>query len=302
MRITSCDFVAKEWRFQSAPLHGCSTVFLAGKTPCLNFAHLPLLAAPPWIGNGKAFQSGTEDKLGVPVFPIGYGKNQENGETCRWFSRETTRLPYQMRFLNFIGCSWAGIPGDDREIFSSGRIDRSIFRSNELGSQKPSLTIAKGQMVQCSSTEPFVPFADLAAHFLYCWCRTAARDSKYQRKKAKTNSPQLLKEPRYVSSENLWAQGFNLSYFHCDAFFDDDIASKKWNPDAVKVLLRLMPQSLEKTSTGSFWFQQSCEKSVRKAGRLIPRRIKLGKVIAGGFAWATTGSGSRSWSDGGIAI
>lgn len=266
MRITHV-IRGEEW-LPSAPLHVLLYKFFGWEDTMPEFAHLPLLLKPD--GNGKLSKR-DGDKLGFPVFPIDW-KNQETGETAAGF-REQGYLPDAfLNFLAFLGWN----PGDDREIFSMEELIEA-FSIERIGKSGTKFDIAKAKWYN----EQYIRAMSIADLADFLIADAAAAGLQVSTEKAKTII-QLLKE-RVTFPSELWAQGkfIILPLEH----FDDDIASKKWNPDAVKVLTAYA-QSLE-NFTGSF--DSTAAKSQLEAAA-NSEEIKLGKVMQA-VRLATTGSG-----------
>jgi len=266
MRITHV-IRGEEW-LPSAPLHVLLYKFFGWEDTMPEFAHLPLLLKPD--GNGKLSKR-DGDKLGFPVFPIDWA-NQEAGETAAGF-REQGYLPDAfLNFLAFLGWN----PGDDREIFSMGDLIEA-FSIERIGKSGTKFDIAKARWYN----EQYIrsmSITDLAKLF----SADAAADGVQVVGEKAESIVQLLKE-RITFTYELWAQGkfIVLPLDH----FDEDIASKKWNQDAVKVL-SAYAQSLE-TFTGLF--DSTLAKSMLEADA-NSQEIKLGKVMQA-VRLATTGSG-----------
>jgi glutamyl-tRNA synthetase len=123
-----------------------------------------------------------------------------------------------------------------------------------------------------------MPISDLAKFFT----ADAAADGVQVAGVKAESIVQILRE-RVTFPAELWTQGkfIVLPLEH----FDEDIASKKWNQDAVKVL-SAYAQSLE-NFTGEF--DSSTAKSILESAA-DSEEIKLGKVMQA-VRLATTGSG-----------
>lgn len=263
MRITHV-IRGEEW-LPSAPLHVLLYKFFGWEDTMPEFAHLPLLLKPD--GNGKLSKR-DGDKLGFPVFPIDW-VNQETGETAAGF-REQGYLPDAfLNFLAFLGWN----PGDDREIFSMDELIEA-FSIERIGKSGTKFDIAKAKWYN----EQYIralSISDLTTFF------KAGAGSNVSNEKAEA-VVRLLKD-RITFPSELWAQGkfIVLPLEH----FDEDIASKKWNEDAVKVLTAYV-QSLENFS-GSF--DSSTAKSLLESAA-NSEEVKLGKVMQA-VRLAATGSG-----------
>lgn len=217
MRITHV-IRGEEW-LPSAPLHVLLYKFFGWEDTMPEFAHLPLLLKPD--GNGKLSKR-DGDKLGFPVFPLNWG-NKETGETAAGF-REQGYLPEA--FLNFIAfLGWN--PGDDREIFSLDELV-DAFSIERIGKSGTKFDIAKAkwyneQYLRHDSS------ADLADFLI----ADAAKEGIEISKDRAEVVVQLTKD-RATFPADLWNQ---TKFIFLDlTHFDQDIAAKKWNQDAMKVL------------------------------------------------------------------
>jgi glutamyl-tRNA synthetase len=266
MRITHV-IRGEEW-LPSAPLHVLLYKFFGWEDTMPEFAHLPLLLKPD--GNGKLSKR-DGDKLGFPVFPINW-INQETGETAAGF-REQGYLPDAfLNFLAFLGWN----PGDDREIFSLEELIEA-FSIERIGKAGTKFDIAKAkwfneQYIRAMSN------ADLADFLI---ADAKAEGVEVSREKAEA-IVQLTKE-RVTFPEDFWSQ--NKFILQKLEEFDQAIASKKWNQDAVKVLTAYAISLDEFDGT----FDASSAKSLLEA-TAEAQGIKLGKVMQA-VRLSVTGSG-----------
>jgi len=113
--------------------------------------------------------------------------------------------------------SWAGIRGWSQR-FSQWNNYRSIFDSNELGSQNKFEHCLRQNGTNWSSNIAR-PCPLLIADFLICWC-SSSRTPSINRKKQR-NDYSTLEGARYVSFE-LWAQGKILFILSTGSIFDDE--------------------------------------------------------------------------------
>jgi glutamyl-tRNA synthetase len=266
MRITHV-IRGEEW-LPSAPLHVLLYKFFGWEATMPEFAHLPLLLKPD--GNGKLSKR-DGDKLGFPVFPIDW-VNQETGETAAGFREQGYMPDAFLNFLAFLGWN----PGDDREIFSMEDLIET-FSIERIGKSGTKFDIAKAkwyneQYIRAMSSSELAKFLIKDA---------AAEGVPVSSEKAE-EIVLLLKE-RVTFPYELWAQGkfIVLPLEH----FEEDIASKKWNQDAVKVL-SAYAESLENFTLD---FDSTTAKSILEAAA-NSEEIKLGKVMQA-VRLATTGSG-----------
>jgi glutamyl-tRNA synthetase len=255
MRITHV-IRGEEW-LPSAPLHVLLYKFFGWE------ATMP-------DGNGKLSKR-DGDKLGFPVFPIDW-VNQETGETAAGFREQGYMPDAFLNFLAFLGWN----PGDDREIFSMEDLIET-FSIERIGKSGTKFDIAKAkwyneQYIRAMSSSELAKFLIKDA---------AAEGVPVSSEKAE-EIVLLLKE-RVTFPYELWAQGkfIVLPLEH----FEEDIASKKWNQDAVKVL-SAYAESLENFTLD---FDSTTAKSILEAAA-NSEEIKLGKVMQA-VRLATTGSG-----------
>jgi glutamyl-tRNA synthetase len=217
MRITHV-IRGEEW-LPSAPLHVLLYKFFGWEDTMPEFAHLPLLLKPD--GNGKLSKR-DGDKLGFPVFPLNW-ENKETGETAAGF-REQGYLPEA--FLNFIAfLGWN--PGDDREIFSLDELV-DAFSIERIGKSGTKFDIAKAKWYN----EQYLRH-DSSADLAYFLIADAAKEGIEISKDRAEVVVQLTKD-RATFPADLWNQ---TKFIFLDlTHFDQDIAAKKWNQDAMKVL------------------------------------------------------------------
>jgi glutamyl-tRNA synthetase len=266
MRITHV-IRGEEW-LPSAPLHVLLYKFFGWEDTMPEFAHLPLLLKPD--GNGKLSKR-DGDKLGFPVFPINW-INQETGKTAAEF-REQGYLPDAfLNFLAFLGWN----PGDDREIFSLEELIEA-FSIERIGKAGTKFDIAKAkwfneQYIRAMSN------ADLADFLI---ADAKAEGVEVSREKAEA-IVQLTKE-RVTFPEDFWSQ--NKFILQKLEEFDQAIASKKWNQEAVKVLTAYAGELDQFDGT----FDASSAKSLLEA-TAEAQGIKLGKVMQA-VRLSVTGSG-----------
>jgi glutamyl-tRNA synthetase len=266
MRITHV-IRGEEW-LPSAPLHVLLYKFFGWEDTMPEFAHLPLLLKPD--GNGKLSKR-DGDKLGFPVFPLNW-ENKVTGETAAGF-REQGYLPDAfLNFLAFLGWN----PGDDREIFSLEEMIEA-FSIERIGKSGTKFDIAKAkwyneQYIRAMST------AELAEFLI-----ADAKAEGVEVSKEKAESIVRLTKERVTFPSDFWSQ--NKFIIQQVEHFDLDIASKKWNQDAVKVLTAYASE-LENFQG---IFEAGLAKSLLEA-TAETQGIKLGKVMQA-VRLSVTGSG-----------
>ncbi len=266
MRITHV-IRGEEW-LPSAPLHVLLYKFFGWEETMPEFAHLPLLLKPD--GNGKLSKR-DGDKLGFPVFPLNW-ENKENGETAAGF-REQGYLPDAfLNFLAFLGWN----PGDDREIFSMSELIEA-FSIERIGKSGTKFDIAKAKWFNEQYLRA-MPNSELAVFLI----ADAAADGIVVSTEKAEALVELVKG-RVTFPAELWAQSKFIVLPLSD--FDQEIASKRWNQDAVNVLTSYA----DRISQFDGPFDGISAKTLLEA-TAESKEIKLGKVMQA-VRLATTGSG-----------
>ncbi|HCD87950.1 MAG TPA: glutamate--tRNA ligase, partial [Algoriphagus sp.] len=233
------------------------------------FAHLPLLLKPD--GNGKLSKR-DGDKLGFPVFPLNW-ENKESGETAAGF-REQGYLPEALlNFLAFLGWN----PGDEREIFSKEELIEA-FSIERIGKAGTKFDIAKAkwyneQYIRTKSNQ------ELAIQVI----ADAAKDGM-ELSQEKAEAIVALTKERVTFASEIWSE--NKFLLIAPTSFDEQVASKKWNEDAVKVLEHYAG-SIEAHSGD---FDGATAKSLLENSAAAVE-VKLGKVMQA-VRLAVTGAGA----------
>ncbi len=208
----------EEW-LPSAPLHVLLYKYLGWEKEMPQFAHLPLLLKP--TGEGKLSKRDA-DQLGFPIFPIDW-IDPNTKEKAIGF-REAGYLPEALiNFLAFLGWN----PGTQQEIFSLDELI-SAFSVERIGKAGTKFDIHKAQWfnqqyLRAKSNETLAEYLldSLSKENISCTKEKAAKIVS------------IMKE-RVTFPKDLWEQGKFL--FNAPTTFDESVASKKWNDDAVKVL------------------------------------------------------------------
>ncbi|HMG91531.1 MAG TPA: glutamate--tRNA ligase [Chryseolinea sp.] len=208
----------EEW-LPSAPLHVLLYKYLGWEADMPQFAHLPLLLKP--TGDGKLSKRDA-DQMGFPIFPLDW-TDPNTGEKATGF-RETGYLPEALvNFLAFLGWN----PGTTQEIFSMEELIKT-FSVERIGKAGAKFDIQKAQWFnqQYLRAKP----NELLAEYLM---ESLGREKiKCSREKAEQVAA-VMKE-RVTFPNDFWEKGKFL--FFAPVTFDEGIAAKKWNDDAVKVL------------------------------------------------------------------
>lgn len=208
----------EEW-LPSAPLHVLLYQYLGWATEMPQFAHLPLLLKPD--GHGKLSKRDA-DRMGFPIFPLTWIDPTTN-EVAKGF-KETGYLPEAMiNFLAFLGWN----PGTEQEIFSMQQLT-DAFTIDRIGKAGAKFDIQKAQWfnqyylrAQSDSELAEYLLADLKEKNILCSQQKAEKICWALRERI-TFPHQLFDQSQL--------------FFYAPLSFDQQIVSKKWNADAVKVL------------------------------------------------------------------
>lgn len=208
----------EEW-LPSAPLHVLLYKYLGWEEAMPAFAHLPLLLKPD--GNGKLSKRDA-DKMGFPIFPLTW-TDPNTGETSVGY-REAGYLPEALvNFLAFLGWN----PGTQQEIFSMEELVET-FTVERIGKAGTKFDIHKAEWFNQQYLRA-KPDEVLAGYLLASLKNKTVTCSEEKAIKI----VRIMKE-RATFPHDLWEQGQFL--FNAPQSFDEKVASKKWNEDAIKVL------------------------------------------------------------------
>ena len=208
----------EEW-LPSAPLHVLLYKYLGWENDMPQFAHLPLLLKP--TGDGKLSKRDA-DQMGFPIFPLDWVDPNTNEKAMGF--REAGYLPEALiNFLAFLGWN----PGTQQELFSMDDLIKS-FSVERIGKAGAKFDIHKAQWfnqqyLRAKSDQ------DLADYLLESLSKENINCSKQKAGKIAS----IMKE-RVTFPKDFWEQGKFL--FEAPTKFDEGVANKKWNDDAVKVL------------------------------------------------------------------
>jgi glutamyl-tRNA synthetase len=208
----------EEW-LPSAPLHVLLYKFLGWEVNMPQFAHLPLLLKP--TGDGKLSKRDA-DQMGFPIFPLDW-TDPTSKEKAPGF-RESGYLPEAVvNFLAFLGWN----PGTTQEIFSMDELIKA-FSVERIGKAGIKFDIHKAQWFNQQYLRA-KPNEELAGYLL--------RDLKDKNiacsQEKATKAVSVIKE-RVTFPHDFWEQGRFL--FEAPTSFDESIANKRWNNDAILVL------------------------------------------------------------------
>jgi len=207
----------EEW-LPSAPLHVLLYRYLGWEATMPEFAHLPLLLKPD--GNGKLSKR-DGDKLGFPVFPLQWA-DPFTGEKSSGY-RESGYLPEAfVNFLAFLGWN----PGTQQELFTLDELAEA-FSIERIGKSGTRFDINKARWFN----EQYLrakPDAELAKYLLQA---LAEHNISCSEEKA-VKIAGIMKE-RITFPQDFWREA---SYFFvAPDTYDEKVAAKKWNANAVTV-------------------------------------------------------------------
>ena len=257
----------EEW-LPSAPLHVLLYKYLGWEKEMPQFAHLPLLLKP--TGDGKLSKRDA-DQMGFPIFPLDW-IDPNTKEKAMGF-REAGYLPEALiNFLAFLGWN----PGTTQELFSLDELIKT-FSVERIGKAGTKFDIHKAQWfnqqyLRAKSND------ELAEYLLQSLERENISCSK--EKAAKIAS--IMKE-RVTFPKDLWEQGKFL--FHAPTTFDESVANKKWNDDAVKVLSAYKAELEKLSSIDAMTAKSTLEKVTAELG------IGTGKILQA-LRLSVTGAGA----------
>ena len=208
----------EEW-LPSAPLHVLLYKYLGWENEMPQFAHLPLLLKPD--GNGKLSKRDA-DKMGFPIFPIDW-IDPKTGEPAKGF-REIGYLPEALiNFLAFLGWN----PGTEQEIFSMEQLVEA-FTLERIGKAGARFDIQKAQWFNQHYIRS-KPDEVLAGYLL-----DSLKSENITCSREKTLKIAAVMKERVTFPNDFWEQG--KFFFRAPTTFDEQVATKKWNTDATKVL------------------------------------------------------------------
>ena len=208
----------EEW-LPSAPLHVLLYKYLGWEKEMPQFAHLPLLLKP--TGDGKLSKRDA-DQMGFPIFPLDW-TDPNTKEKAIGF-REAGYLPEALiNFLAFLGWN----PGTTQELFSLDELIKN-FSVERIGKAGAKFDIHKAQWFNQQYLRA-KPNEELAEYLL----QSLEKENISCPKEKAAKIVSIMKE-RATFPKDLWEQGKFL--FHAPTSFDESVASRKWNDDAVRVL------------------------------------------------------------------
>ncbi len=208
----------EEW-LPSAPLHVLLYKYLGWEDAMPQFAHLPLLLKPD--GNGKLSKRDA-DKMGFPIFPLNW-PDPQSGQVAIGY-KEAGYLPEALiNFLAFLGWN----PGTEQELFSLDQLIEA-FTLERIGKAGAHFDIQKAQWfnqqyLRNKSDE------ELTSYLL-----DSLKQEKIECSLDKAKKIVVVMKERVTFPQDFWGQG--KFFFQSPAAFDEQVVSKKWNDEAIKVL------------------------------------------------------------------
>ncbi|MGY6742351.1 MAG: glutamate--tRNA ligase [Cecembia sp.] len=258
----------EEW-LPSAPLHVLLYKYFGWEDTMPQFAHLPLLLKPD--GNGKLSKRDA-DKQGFPIFPMDW-TDPNTGEKAMGFREQGYLKEALINFLAFLGWN----PGDSREMFTLDELVEA-FSLERIGKSGTKFDINKAkwyneQYLRAKTDEELGTYliADLEKEGIQIEAEKA------------TQIAHIMKE-RVTFPADIWKDGKFMLI--APKTFDETIAAKKWNQEAVKVLNAYK----EKLKSFSGNFDPETAKTLLESAA-EDNAIKLGKVMQA-VRLAVTGVGA----------
>lgn len=245
----------EEW-LPSAPLHVLLYRYLGWEAEMPHFAHLPLLLKPD--GNGKLSKR-EADRLGFPIFPLNWSDAQ-TGEIAIGY-RESGYLPDALiNFLAFLGWN----PGTEQEIFSMDELIQA-FSIERIGKAGAKFDIQKAQWFNQQYLRK-LPDAALSKYLLE---ELRKHDISCTEDRAE-KIVSLVKE-RATFPHDL----YNVSqfFFAIPEVYDAKIVDKKWNDDAIRVLVAYAGAVVENQPSSAEDFRELLESTT---GRL---QVETGRIL-----------------------
>jgi glutamyl-tRNA synthetase len=171
------------------------------------FAHLPLILKPS--GKGKLSKR-DGDKMGFPVFPIRWDKDNVNGYKEKGFMPEAV-----LNFLAFLGWN----PGTEKEVFSleeliSGFDLRNVNLAGARFDPEKNKWFNQ-QHIQRMDEKDFI-----------AQCHIAFEEKEIQLSPNKAQAIAQIIKPRIVLLTDIWEEG--KLFFESPAFFDEGSVKKVW--------------------------------------------------------------------------
>ncbi|MBD2713521.1 glutamate--tRNA ligase [Microvirga sp. STR05] len=249
----------EEW-LPSAPLHVLLYRYFGWEDTMPQFAHLPLLLKPD--GTGKLSKR-DGDRLGFPVFPLEWhGKDAETGEpTVSSGYRESGYLPEAfINFLAFLGWN----PGTTQELFTMQELIDSF--SIERVSKSPARFDQNKVRWYNEQYLRAKPDAELAQYL-----QEALNGQGLDVPADKAEQIAALVKERATFPADLAKEA--QIFFTRPASYDEQVISKKWNPQVAGALAEFAKQLPAATDTTPDAIKALLTQVVEGQG------MKLGQVL-----------------------
>lgn len=245
----------EEW-LPSAPLHVLTYKFLGWENEMPEFAHLPLLLKPD--GKGKLSKRDA-DQMGFPIFPLNWIDPKTN-ELAEGF-RERGYLPEALiNFLALLGWN----PGTEQEIFTMDKL-AAAFELERIGKAGAKFDIQKAnwfnqQYLRSKTDEELgqILIADLKTDGIDC-------------ETSKANAIASALRERITFPKDIAELG--KIFFIAPKSFDEKIASKKWNEEAIAVISVLKDEIKKSDGLTVETATSALEKATQQSG------IAQGKIM-----------------------
>jgi glutamyl-tRNA synthetase len=244
-----------EW-LPSAPFHVLLYKYLGWENDKPQFIHLPLLLKP--TGEGKLSKRDA-DQMGFPIFPLNW-TDPQTGELAKGY-RESGYLPEAMiNFLALLGWN----PGTEQELFSMDELVQA-FSVERIGKAGAKFDIHKAQWfnqhyLKVKSDE------ELSRYLL-----ESLKKENIDCPKEKAMKICSVMKERVTFPEDFWRQG--KFFFESPVAFDEQVVTKKWNDDAVKVLQSFREELARQSDVTSESAKATLEKVTAGLG------IATGKIL-----------------------
>ena len=209
-------------------------------------------------GDGKLSKRDA-DQLGFPIFPLDW-IDPTTKEKAAGF-REAGYLPEALiNFLAFLGWN----PGTTQELFSMDELVKA-FSVERIGKAGAKFDIHKAQWFnqQYLRAKPNEELAEYLLEFL--------RNENVSCSKEKAAKIVSIMKERATFPADLWEHGKFL--FYAPTTFDEGVAAKKWNDDAVKVLSAYKSEITKLPSFDGVIAKSTLEKVTADLG------IGIGKIL-----------------------
>ena len=244
-----------EW-LPSAPLHVLLYRTLGWENDMPQFAHLPLLLKPD--GNGKLSKRDA-DQMGFPIFPLNW-IDPKTAELAKGY-KESGYLPEALlNFLAFLGWN----PGTEQEIFSLLELVEA-FSLERIGKAGAKFDIRKAQWfnqhyLRAKTNQELSSYLIESLQAEKISCSAVKAEKVCGAMRARVTFPQ-----------DFWLQG--KFFFIAPTEFDQQVVTKKWNEEAVKVFTEFVEEIKKLTDVTAEGAKSTLETVTARLG------IGTGKIL-----------------------